>query len=141
MKAGNKLNSVSRDGTLRYVGVRNGTRCSVTVEGVPLSPRTDLDLHCAEVFDWGYFGAAPAQLALAIVAHHCGDDNARVMRCYLDFMWRVVESLPHDEWFLEYEQIETALRDIEMTQRKTRVRSEPGVGPINKPLRKSGPDL
>lgn len=117
MKAGNKLKSVSRDGTLQYVGVRNGTRCRVTVEGLPLSPRTDLNLHCAEAYDWGYFGAAPAQLALAIVAHHCVDNEARALACYLDFMWHIVESFPQPGWCLDSEQIEAVLRRIEINRR------------------------
>jgi Family of unknown function (DUF6166) len=117
LKAGNKLISMSRDGALQYVGVRNGTRCTVTVEGLPLSPRTDLYLHCAEGFDWGYFGAAPAQLALAIVAHHCVDNEARALACYLDFMWHIVESFPHEGWCLESEQIEAVLRGIEINRR------------------------
>jgi hypothetical protein len=85
-----------------------------------LPPRTDLDLHCENTFDWGYFGVAPAQLALAIVAHHCAGDVARTLGCYMEFLWRVVESLPPDEWCLESEEIEAVLQEIERARSKTK---------------------
>lgn len=102
----------------QYVGVRQGNRCVVTVNSVSLPPRTDLDLHCENGFDWGYFGAAPAQLALAIVADHCTGDEGRALRCYMDFVWHVVESLPHDQWQLQSADVEAVLRSIELATKK-----------------------
>ena len=53
-----------------YSGVRTDAGCVVTVDGKPLGPRLDLFNHSPTGFEWGYFGSGPAQLALAIVAHH-----------------------------------------------------------------------
>jgi hypothetical protein len=36
----------------------------------PLKPRNDLFNHSPDGFAWGYEGSGPAQLALALLAHH-----------------------------------------------------------------------
>lgn len=46
--------------------------------------RLDLRRHSPDGFEWGYAGSGPAQLALAILAHHLGDD-AEALRLYQDF--------------------------------------------------------
>lgn len=52
---------------MRYEGRSDGT---VTVEGKRLDPRFDLFRHSPDGFAWGYGGSGPAQLSIAIVAHH-----------------------------------------------------------------------
>lgn len=42
----------------------------VLVDGRPLELRLDLCNHSPTGFEWGYGGSGPAQLALAILAHH-----------------------------------------------------------------------
>lgn len=41
-----------------------------------ISERQDLLNHSPEGFEFGYRGSGPAQLALAILADHVGDDDA-----------------------------------------------------------------
>ena len=48
----------------------------VTVDGNPLNPRLDLRAMSKAGFEWTYEGAGPAQLALALLADHLGDDAA-----------------------------------------------------------------
>lgn len=54
-----------------------------------LQPRHDLRNHSPDGFNWGYGGSGPAQLALALVADVLNDD-ARALRTYQPFKWRVV---------------------------------------------------
>ena len=64
-----------------YIGSRGPLGCGVLVEdqsGVFRLPvRLDLLYHSSE-FEWGYGGSGPAQLALAILADHIGDDTQAV---------------------------------------------------------------
>jgi hypothetical protein len=82
---------------------------AVTVNGSPLNPRNDLRNHSSTGFEWGYGGSGPAQLALAILAHHLGDD-ARALACYEEFKWTVISPLVDDEWSLTSDQIDAVLR-------------------------------
>jgi hypothetical protein len=59
-------------GTIDAKGERH-----VTVDGKPLPPRLDLFDHSPAGFAWGYSGSGPAQLALAILAHHLADSDHR----------------------------------------------------------------
>ena len=68
-----------------------------------LDPRHDLVNHSPTGFGWGYNGSGPAQLALAILAHHTGNDNyARVY--HQDFKKDVISKLPMGgPWAIEEE--------------------------------------
>jgi len=59
----------------RYEGRREGYAADVSVNDRPLNPRLDLWNHSPTGFEWGYGGSGPAQLALALLADHFGDDQ------------------------------------------------------------------
>jgi hypothetical protein len=59
-----------------YEGARSLEGAIVTVDGKPLPPRLDLKALSKAGFEWTYEGAGPAQLALALLADHLGDDQA-----------------------------------------------------------------
>lgn len=98
---------------------------SVTVDGKPLPLRLDLRNHSPTGFEWGYSGSGPAQLALAILAHHfdepprkrtppIGSEPSRAERLYQDFKDRVVARFPRDGgWTLTSEQIDLHVAAIE----------------------------
>ena len=86
---------------------RDGTTL-VSVNGRTLDPRPDFRSQQVTAFDWGYAGrGGPAQLALAILADHFGDDE-RARRHYDKFMRRVVGRLPKEGWVLTGADIESA---------------------------------
>src|SRR6516225_2178066 len=67
-----------------YTGRRGPQGCVVCViagngERKPLNPRQELRNHSPTGFEWGYGGSGPAQLALAILAEHLGNDDAAVI--------------------------------------------------------------
>jgi len=95
----------------RYEGSRQGYAVSVTVDGRRLNPRFDLWNHSPTGFEWGYGGSGPAQLALAILADHCQDDE-RALNFYQRFKWAVVAELPHRGWTLTSDQIDAVLRSL-----------------------------
>ena len=114
---------------------RRGKRghCIVTVtengrtRRLPL--RTDLVNHSPTGFEWGYWGSGPAQLALAILAWHCGSNENRAIRLHQHFKWDVVTGLDHDEWTLTGRQVEAALQDIEAELAEAEMgRDEPASG-------------
>ena len=94
-----------------YEGRRQGYAVDVTVNGHPLNPRLDLYNHSPTGFEWGYCGSGPAQLALAILADHCGDDE-RAFNLYHRFKWAVVAGWPHRGWMLTTEDIESVLHQL-----------------------------
>ena len=96
-----------------YEGLRTKDGCRVTANGRELCPRYDLVNHSPDGFNWGYNGSGPAQLALAIVADHCGNDEPRVLHLYQYFKYRVIAGLAGDCWTLDSRQIEEELRAIE----------------------------
>lgn len=98
--------------TLLYLGTRTENGTVVTADGEPLPPRHDLFNHSPTGFEWGYGGSGPAQLALAILAHHLGSvidtshaksaeavDRAAV-RLHQKFKWDVVSRWHDDQWIL-----------------------------------------
>lgn len=91
-----------------YEGRREGYVAEVTVNGRPLNPRLDLWNHSPTGFEWGYGGSGPAQLALALLADHLGDDDQAV-RVHQDFKRAVVANLDRCGWTLTSEQIQRAL--------------------------------
>ena len=94
-----------------FAGRRQGYVVNVTVDGRRLNPRLDLWNHSPTGFEWGYGGSGPAQLALAILADHCGDDE-QALNFYQRFKWAVIAELPHREWTLNSEDIDRVLHSL-----------------------------
>ena len=95
----------------QYVGRRRFHAVSVTVDGRHLRPRLDLRCHSPAEFEWGYGGSGPSQLALAILADHCGNDEEAI-NLYQRFKWAVIAHLPRHGWVLTSGDIESALESI-----------------------------
>jgi hypothetical protein len=95
-----------------YEGVRRFYAVDVTVNGRPLNPRLDLYNHSPTGFEWGYCGSGPAQLALAILADHLGDDR-EALNLYQRFKWAVIAELPRNcRWTLTSHDIDQAIKTI-----------------------------
>ncbi len=94
-----------------YRGVRTPKGCVVTVNEAPLEPRPDRGGDAAADFEWGYDGAGPRRLALAILADFFGDDRTAVNH-HRTFSEAVIADLTGDEWTLTAESIEDALAQI-----------------------------
>ena len=99
-----------------YQGQRSGYAVDVTVNGKALNPRFDLWNHSPTGFEWGYGGSGPAQLALALLAHHLADDQA-ALEAYPAFKFAVIAKLPHHCWELSSGQIDEALQTIREHER------------------------
>jgi len=93
-----------------YRGGRSLDGAVVTVDGRPLPPRYDLRRLSSTGFEWTYQGAGPAQLALALLADHLGDDNSALAR-YDAFMKQVVAELDNS-WELTSADIDAALAEL-----------------------------
>jgi len=98
-----------------YRGKREPKGCVVTVapkddseNAEPLPRRLDLFNHSPSGFEWGYGGSGPAQLALALLAHHLGDGE-RAVRLHQVFKFRVVGDLSQDGWELSTEDLQLAV--------------------------------
>ena len=103
------------DGMKQYEGRRQGYAVIVTVDGRRLNPRHDLWNHSPTGFEWGYGGSGPAQLALAILADHCRNDE-QALNFYQRFKWAVIAELPGRGWTLtrpHIDQVLQTLRDAE----------------------------
>ena len=94
-----------------YSGRREGHAVIVPVDGRRLNPRWDRWNHSPTGFEWGYCGSGPAQLALAILADHCQDDE-RALNFYQRYKWAVIAELPHREWILTTEDIDRKLQSL-----------------------------
>ena len=71
----------------RYLGWRSlSGECVVMVDGAALDQRLDLYSHSPTGFEWGYGGSGPAQLALAILAHHLPNAND-ALALHQEFKW------------------------------------------------------
>ncbi|MFI4947470.1 MAG: DUF6166 domain-containing protein [Alphaproteobacteria bacterium] len=93
-----------------YRGGRSLEGAVVTVDGKPLDPRHDLKLLSATGFEWTYEGAEPAQLALALLADHLGDD-AQALSLYEKFMREIIAELDNS-WELSSADIDRALAEL-----------------------------
>jgi Family of unknown function (DUF6166) len=93
-----------------YTGGRGLAGAEVTVDGRKLDPRFDLKRLSPAGFEWTYVGNGPAQLALALLADHLGDDN-RALALYEAFMRAVVAELDN-AWELTSDEIDAALTDL-----------------------------
>ena len=90
-----------------YAGGRSLAGAEVTVDGRKLDPRFDLKRLSPTGFEWTYEGNGPAQLALALLADHLGND-ARALVLYQPFMRAVVAELDNS-WELTSADIDAAL--------------------------------
>jgi hypothetical protein len=95
----------------QYVGIRQGYAAIVTVNGRRLNPRLDLWNHSPSGFEWGYGGSGPAQLALAILADHCSNDE-QAFNLYQRFKWKVVAEFPYRSWTLTSQDIDQVLQTL-----------------------------
>ncbi len=94
-----------------YKGVRSPQGCAVTVDDQPLDPRMDLGQSSDGGFEWGYEGAGPRRLALALLADHCGDAQ-QAFDNYPVFTETVIADLKGDEWSMTSDQIQAALDQV-----------------------------
>jgi hypothetical protein len=90
-----------------YRGGRGLDGAVVTVDDHPLPPRYDLQRLSSTGFEWTYEGAGPAQLALALLADHLGDDRG-ALALYDAFMRGVVADLDNS-WELTSAEIDALL--------------------------------
>ena len=93
-----------------YAGGRSLAGAEVTVDGKKLDPRFDLKRLSPTGFEWTYEGNGPAQLALALLADHLGDDD-RALQLYDRFMRVVVADLDNS-WELTSADIDAALANL-----------------------------
>ena len=94
-----------------YQGRREGYATLVRVDGRPLNPRLDLWNHSPTGFEWGYGGSGPAQLALALLADHLGDDHEAVV-LHQEFKRVVVAFLDRRGWTFTRDQIQIHLEAL-----------------------------
>lgn len=93
-----------------YRGDRTIDGVAVTADGEALDPRLDIKAFERRGFEWSYEGDGPRQLALAILAHHFGDER-KALQASEDFMKRVVANFGN-EWEMTTANIDTALANI-----------------------------
>ncbi|MBI3514677.1 MAG: hypothetical protein HY060_11530 [Proteobacteria bacterium] len=93
-----------------YEGGRSLDGAVVTVDGKRLAPRLDLKKLSPAGFEWTYEGAGPAQLALALLADHLGDDT-KALALYEAFMKAVIAVLDN-AWRLTSADIDQALATL-----------------------------
>ncbi len=106
--------------TRGYVGKRRQPGvdwevCYVDGRGRPfvLDPRHDLANHSPDGFAWGYAGSGPAQLALALLAHHLSDD-AEALRLYQLFKAAVIAAMDMEsDWTLTVDDINSGIAAAE----------------------------
>ena len=95
-----------------YRGERKAESTVVTVDGRPLDPRYDLRQLSQSGFEWGYTGAGPMQLSLAILADHFDDGGARALNDYKRFCELCIAEIEESEWTLSAGRIDTTLNDV-----------------------------
>jgi uncharacterized protein DUF6166 len=96
-----------------YKGERTNNQTLVTVNGTSLDPRFDLWLHSLDGFEWGHGTSGSAQLALAVLANHLNDDK-QALALHYPFMSTVIAKMSQDEWQLTSQQIDNALKDMQL---------------------------
>ena len=83
-----------------YQGTRTPNGCVVTVTdgatSYPLPLRQDLHDYSPDA-EWGYGGAGPSQLALAIVADITGDDPY-ALKVHQEFKAYIVAKIKTETW-------------------------------------------
>lgn len=93
-----------------YSGARTMDGIEVAVDGTALDHRYDLKRFTTSGFEWTYEGAEPAQLSLALLAHHLNDEK-QALDLYEAFMRSVVANMEND-WELTGEDIDEALKSL-----------------------------
>ena len=93
-----------------YRGDRTIDGIMVTVDGKPLDERYDIHQFTALGFEWTYLGNSPQQLALAMLAHHLGDDQ-KALELSGSFMREIIAILDN-EWEMTSSDIDAALGSI-----------------------------
>lgn len=73
-----------------------------------LRRRDDLMNHSPTGFEWGYEGSGPAQLALALLAHHTQDD-AKAVSLHQAFKRDIVGNFARSGWNLAASEIDAWL--------------------------------
>ena len=111
----NQCNNGAGQSMKRYEGRREGYAVTVTVNGRRLNPRHDLWNHSPTGFEWGYGGSGPAQLAMAILADHCNNDE-EALNFYQRFKWALIAELPHRSWTLTSQEIDLVLQKVRDTE-------------------------
>lgn len=111
-----------------YTGVRkpDGTTVVLVDKTVILPLRLDLRQHATEGFEWGYGEGGPAQLALALLADHLGDDE-KALAVYSHVKRRLVWKLPALGWTVTGAEIEAVLKKIETQSARERLADLLGV--------------
>jgi len=112
-----------------YTGRRGPQGCVVWAiagngERKPLNPRQELRNHSPTGFEWGYGGSGPAQLALAILAEHLGNDDA-ALNLYQDFKWACIAQICGANWSLSSEEIDNCLARLSEQQEDTQPLADP----------------
>jgi len=96
-----------------FKGKRGSNGTVVTVDDVTLDPRYDLAINTPSntsgQFEWGYDGAGPTRLALAILAHYFQDD-AKALSEHRRFLGGYIAAIQQDEWTLDGREIENILQ-------------------------------
>ena len=90
-----------------YKGDRTIDGIQVTINDAPLDLRLDLKSISSDGFEWSFEGPASAQLALAILADHTGDDS-KALRLHEPFMREIVANFAN-EWVLTSSDVEEAV--------------------------------
>lgn len=90
-----------------YKGDRTIDGIVVTVNDEPLNQRLDLKTISEDGFEWSFEGPASAQLALAILADHTGDDT-KALQLHEAFMREMVANFAN-EWVLTGDDVEEAV--------------------------------
>jgi hypothetical protein len=94
-----------------YDGLRTPTGAFVTVNGSPLNPRLKVRNHSPTGFEWGYGGSGPAQLSLAILCNHLGNEE-EALGLYQDFKFAVIGRIKDDSWRLTTRDVSEAIEKI-----------------------------
>ena len=94
-----------------YTGKRTPDGRQVFVEDngrkYPLPLRDDLTDHSRE-FEWGYMGSGPAQLALALLAHHTKNGEYAI-KLHQDFKNEKIAGWDADEWTITADELDAWL--------------------------------
>lgn len=97
----------AEDDVKTYQGDRTIDGILVTVNGAPLDEHREIKTLTEDGFEWGFEGPASAQLALAILADHLGD-NARALALHDAFMREVVANFAN-EWIMTSADVQEAV--------------------------------
>lgn len=100
---------------LTFTGRRVDDRCSIvqitSADGtrpLPLPSRTGVAARDHTGFEWGYVGAGPAQLALAICTAVM--PRRRALQTYTAVEARLIAPIDADSWILTAEQVLAVVR-------------------------------